>query len=79
VAQLHEEYLPVLLEVSQLFCEGLDAVRTFLRWEADHQSSGNPLQLFALMWSTPDVIGLFTNNVVSFSRKLVLRGPVVFT
>jgi hypothetical protein len=59
VAQLHEESLPVLLdEVSQLFCEGLDSVCTFVRWEANHQSSGNPLQLFALMWSSPDVIGL---------------------
>jgi hypothetical protein len=33
-----------------------------------------PLQLFALMWSSPDVIGLFSNNVVSFSRNVVLSG-----
>lgn len=25
-----------------------------------------PLQLFALIWSRPDVIGLFSNNVFSF-------------
>jgi hypothetical protein len=35
-----------------------------------------PLQLFALMWSSPDVIGLFSNNVVSFSRNVVLRDPL---
>jgi hypothetical protein len=34
----------------------------------------SPLQLFALMWSRADVIGLFSNNVVSFSRNVVLRG-----
>jgi hypothetical protein len=33
---------------------------------------GIPLQLFALMWSRADVIGLFSNNVVSFSRNVVL-------
>jgi hypothetical protein len=27
------------------------------------------------MWSSPDVIGLFSNNVVSFSRNVVLRDP----
>jgi len=27
------------------------------------------------MWSSPDVIGLFSNNVVSFSRNVVLSGP----
>jgi len=32
------------------------------------------LQLFALMWSRADVIGLFSNNVVSFSRNVVLSG-----
>ena len=26
------------------------------------------------MWSSPDVIGLFLNNVVSFSRNVVLSG-----
>jgi hypothetical protein len=26
------------------------------------------------MWSNPDVIGLFSNNVVSFSSNVVLRG-----
>ena len=26
------------------------------------------------MWSSPDVVGLFSNNVVSFSRNVVLRG-----
>src|SRR5260370_26914592 len=25
------------------------------------------------MWSSPDVVGLFSNNVVSFSRNVVLR------
>ena len=25
------------------------------------------------MWSSPDVLGLFSNNVVSFSRNVVLR------
>src|SRR5258708_4027980 len=33
-------------------------------------AAGIPLQLFALMWSSPDVIGLLSNNVVSFSRNL---------
>jgi hypothetical protein len=33
------------------------------------------LQLFALMWSSPDVIGLFPNNVGPFSRNVVLSGP----
>src|SRR6478736_3368179 len=39
------------------------------------RSSGESaaLQLFALMWSSPDVIGLFSNNVVSFSHNVVLR------
>jgi len=27
-----------------------------------------------LMWSRADVIGLFSNNVVSFSRNVVLSG-----
>ena len=36
-----------------------------------------PLQLFALMWSRADVIGLFSNNVVSFSRNVVLREPLI--
>jgi hypothetical protein len=31
--------------------------------------------LFALLWSNPDVIGLFSNNVVSFSRNVVLSSP----
>jgi hypothetical protein len=26
------------------------------------------------MWSSPDVVGLFSINVVSFSRNVVLRG-----
>ena len=26
------------------------------------------------MWSSPDVVGLFSNNVVSFSSNVVLRG-----
>ena len=38
--------------------------------------AGIPLQLFALMWSRPDVIGLFSINVVSFSRNVVLSGPL---
>jgi hypothetical protein len=28
------------------------------------------------MWSSPDVVGLFSNNVVSFSRNVVLRDPL---
>jgi hypothetical protein len=32
-------------------------------------AAGIPLSLFALMWSRADVIGLFSNNVVSFSRN----------
>src|SRR5271165_4296781 len=28
------------------------------------------------MWSSPDVVGLFSNNVVSFSSNVVLRGPL---
>src|SRR4029077_2296606 len=28
------------------------------------------------MWSSPDVIGLFSNNVVSFSRNVVLSGTL---
>src|SRR5208282_6836666 len=39
------------------------------RWQP-----GIPLQLFALIWSSPDVVGLFSINVVSFSRNVVLRG-----
>jgi hypothetical protein len=31
--------------------------------------------LFALMWSRADVIGLFSINLVSFSRNVVLSGP----
>jgi hypothetical protein len=27
------------------------------------------------MWSSPDVLGLFSNNVVSFSRNVVLSDP----
>ena len=34
---------------------------------------GIPFQVFSLMWSSPDVIGLFSNNVVSFSSNVVLR------
>jgi hypothetical protein len=33
-------------------------------------------QLFSLMWSSPDVVGLFSINVVSFSRNVVLRDPL---
>jgi hypothetical protein len=36
-------------------------------------AAGIPLSLFALMWSRANVIGLFSNNVVSFSRNVVLR------
>jgi len=28
------------------------------------------------MWSSPDVVGLFSNNVVSFSRNVVLSDPL---
>jgi hypothetical protein len=34
------------------------------------------LQLFALMWFSADVIGLFSINVVPFSRNVVLSGPL---
>jgi hypothetical protein len=37
-------------------------------------AAGIPLELFALMRSRADVIGLFSNNVVSFSRNVVLSG-----
>ena len=40
--------------------------------------AGIPLQLFALMWSRADVIGLLSNNVVSFSRNVVL-GELLFS
>ena len=40
------------------------------------KAAGIPLQLFALIWSRPDVVGLFPNNVVSFSRNVVLSGPL---
>ena len=29
-----------------------------------------------LMWSSPDVVGLFSINVVSFSRNVVLSDPL---
>jgi hypothetical protein len=45
-----------------------NALRDTCRWVA-------PLQLFALIWCRPDVIGLFSNNVVSLSRNVVLRRP----
>src|SRR5271165_3545101 len=32
--------------------------------------------LFSLMWSSPDVVGLLSNNVVSFSRNVVLSDPL---
>jgi hypothetical protein len=32
-----------------------------------------PLLLFSVMWSRADILGLFSNNVVSFSRNLVLK------
>jgi hypothetical protein len=35
-----------------------------------------PPRPFALMWSSPDVVGLFSINVVSFSRNVVLSGPL---
>jgi hypothetical protein len=40
-------------------------------------SRANPREKwpFALIWSRADVIGLFSNNVVSFSRNVVLSGP----
>src|SRR5208337_4227702 len=40
---------------------------------------------FALIWSRADVLGLFSNNVVSFSRNVVLKrgcvwsGPFMFS
>jgi hypothetical protein len=37
---------------------------------------GTPPSSFSLMWSRPDVIGLFSINVVSFSRNVVLSGPL---
>src|SRR5271165_5678061 len=39
----------------------------------NYLTAGIPLQLFALMWSSPDILGLFSNNVVSFSPNSVLR------
>ena len=35
-----------------------------------------PITLFSLMWSRADVIGLFSINVVSFSRNVVLKAPL---
>ena len=32
--------------------------------------------LFSLIRSRADVVGLFSNNVVSFSRNVVLSGPL---
>jgi len=58
----------------QLFCEGLDSVRTLLGRYGPPKQAGFPLQLFSLMWSSPDIVGLFSINVVSFSRNVVLRG-----
>ena len=39
-------------------------------------AAGILLQLFSLMWSSPDVIGQFSPNVVSFSPNVVLRDPL---
>jgi hypothetical protein len=38
----------------------------------DHQSFDS----VPSMWSRPDVLGLFSINVVSFSRNVVLSGPL---
>jgi hypothetical protein len=34
----------------------------------------NEFHRFSPMWSGADVLGLFSNNVVSFSRNVVLSG-----
>jgi hypothetical protein len=40
--ELHEECLPVLLELRSAVLQGPRFCPHFVRWEADHQSSGNP-------------------------------------
>jgi hypothetical protein len=40
--ELHEECLPVLLEIRSAVLQGPRFCPRFVRWEADHQSSGNP-------------------------------------
>jgi hypothetical protein len=38
-------------------------------------AAGNSRFSYALMWSSPNVVGLFSINVVSFSRNVVVSGP----
>ena len=42
MVELHEECLPVLLELRSAVLQGPRLCPHFVRWEADHQSSGNP-------------------------------------
>ena len=42
MVELHEECLPVLLELRSAVLQGPRFCPHFVRWEADHQSSGNP-------------------------------------
>jgi hypothetical protein len=44
--------------------------------ETELLAVGIPLEPFSLMWSSPDVFRLFSNNVGPFSRNVVLREPL---
>ena len=55
--ELHEECLPVLLELRSAVLQGPRFCPHFVRWEADHQSSGNPALAILIKWSGPDIIG----------------------
>jgi hypothetical protein len=75
--ELHEECLPVLLELRSAVLQGPRFCPHFVRWEADHQSSGNPALAILINVVRPGCYR-FSNNVVSFSRNVVL-GELLFS
>jgi hypothetical protein len=61
---------------STLYCEV--QARTMREFERTFWNRFCDEPLFSLMWFRSDIIGLFSNNVVSFSRNVVL-GELLFS
>ena len=53
-------------------CCGPLVILAFARCSQNPRANPKEKRLFALVWSSPDVIGLFSINVVSFSIIVVL-------
>ena len=63
---------------------GLREFFTLLKWPPPHSSASNAtrgrsrlwLAILSLMWFWPDIAGLFSINVVTFSTNVISKGPL---